>query len=102
MGWATSYIEDLKKGKTVEFRPRGNSMTPLIKSGQLCTVTPIDSEAVLTKGNIVLCKVRGNQYLHKVIGIRDGGQMVQIGNNHGRVNGWTSRHQVFGLLTGVV
>ncbi len=26
MGWATNYINELKGGKTISFRPRGNSM----------------------------------------------------------------------------
>jgi hypothetical protein len=38
MGWATPYIDKLKKGETVQFRPRGNSMSGRIESGQLCTV----------------------------------------------------------------
>jgi hypothetical protein len=62
MGWATVYIDKLKKGETVQFRPRGNSMRGKIDSGQLCTVVPITAEAVEV-GDIVLCKVNGNQYL---------------------------------------
>jgi len=38
MGWATGHIEKLRAGETVSFRPRGNSMTGKIESGQLCTV----------------------------------------------------------------
>jgi len=40
MGWATPYIEKLRRGETVQFRPRGNSMAGKIESGQLCTVVP--------------------------------------------------------------
>jgi hypothetical protein len=40
MSWATSYIESLLAGETVSFRPRGNSMTGIIESGQLVTVAP--------------------------------------------------------------
>jgi hypothetical protein len=35
MGWANHYIEELKAGKTIQFRPRGNSMTGRISSGDL-------------------------------------------------------------------
>lgn len=38
MGWATPYIQQLKSGTTVSFGPRGHSMAPRIRSGQLCTV----------------------------------------------------------------
>jgi hypothetical protein len=41
MGWASHYIEKLRNGETVKFRPRGNSMQPKIESGQLCTVEPL-------------------------------------------------------------
>lgn len=63
MGWAAPHIEKLLQGETVSFRPRGHSMAPKIKSGQLCTVEPVDT-ALLQVGDIVLCKVRGAEYLH--------------------------------------
>jgi hypothetical protein len=56
-----------------------------IESGQLCTVAPIDL-STLSVGDIVLCKVRGNEYLHIVKAIN--GPRYQIGNNRGLVNGW--------------
>src|SRR4051794_17501075 len=58
MGWATAYIDKLRQGETVQFRPRGNSMAGKIESGQLCTVTPV-KPAELEVGDIVLCKVNG-------------------------------------------
>jgi len=93
MGWATSYIERLKKGETVQFRPRGNSMTGKIESGQLCTVAPVDP-ADLNVGDIVLCKVNGNQYIH-LIKARQGDRF-QIGNNRGRINGWIGVNGIYG------
>ena len=47
MAWATAHIEKLKAGQTVQFRPRGHSMTPKIKSGELCTVEPIADHTTL-------------------------------------------------------
>jgi phage repressor protein C with HTH and peptisase S24 domain len=93
MGWATVYIDKLKKGETVSFKPRGNSMSPRIKSGQLCTIKPVNIEDIRI-GDIVLCKVRGNEYLHFVKAIQE--KRFQIGNNHGNINGWTST--IFGKL----
>jgi hypothetical protein len=49
MGWATPYIEKLKLGETVSFRPRGHSMKGKIESGQLCTVKPIENIETLQK-----------------------------------------------------
>jgi len=98
MGWATGYIQRLRAGETVSFRPRGHSMSGKIESGQLCTVAPVDPETVKA-GDIVLCKVNGREYLHLVKAVNGGN--FQIGNNRGRINGWTSRQQVFGKLTRV-
>lgn len=98
MSWATAYIARLQAGEPVSFRPRGNSMVPLINSGELCTVEPTGDQE-LKKGDIVLCKVRGAQYLHLVSGLKPG--QVQISNNRGHINGWTARNNVFGVLTDV-
>jgi hypothetical protein len=92
MGWATSHIEKLRHGETVQFRPRGQSMHGKIESGQLCTVEPVDCE--LQVGDIVLCKVNGNEYLHLIKAIQ--GDRFQIGNNRGLINGWIGRSAIYG------
>ncbi len=68
-------------------------MTGKIESGQLCTVEPVDQTS-LRVGDIVLCKVRGREYLHLVKAIQ--GERFQIGNNRGRINGWISAGAIFG------
>jgi hypothetical protein len=93
MGWASRYIEKLRAGETVSFRPHGHSMTGRIESSQLCTVVPIDP-AMLEVGDIVLCKVAGNEYLHIVKAIQDG--RYQIGNNRGFINGWIGPNSIYG------
>jgi phage repressor protein C with HTH and peptisase S24 domain len=96
--WATHHITKLNAGETVSFRPRGNSMVPLIKSGELCTVVPVGTTVLIT-GQIVLCKVKGKHYLHIITGVKP--DQVQISNNKGFVNGWTPLKNVFGVLTSV-
>jgi hypothetical protein len=98
MGWASGHIENLRSGESVSFRPRGNSMSGKIESGQLCTVSPVDPGAVKV-GDIVLCKVNGWEYLHMVKAIQ--GQRFQIGNNRGRINGWVSGNAIFGKCIAV-
>jgi len=97
MGWATPYIAKLKLGEIVSFRPRGHSMKGKIESGQLCTVKPIENIEKLQKGDIVLCKVNGNEYLHLIKAIQ--GPRFQIGNNRGRINGWISANSIIGICT---
>lgn len=98
MGWASGYITKLQAGETVSFRPRGHSMAPGIDSGQLCTVEPVDPTG-LRAGDIVLCKVRGSEYLHFVKAIQ--GDRFQIGNNRGLINGWIGASGIFGRLSKV-
>lgn len=98
-GWATSYIGRLKAGHTVQFRPRGNSMRGKIASGDLCTVEPVSPGTILTVGEIVLCSVRGAQYLHLIKAVR--GEQFQIGNNVGGINGWITASSIYGRLVAV-
>jgi hypothetical protein len=64
-----------------------------IESGQLCTIVPIDP-SLLEVGDVVLCKVRGNEYLHLIKAIQDG--RCQIGNNRGLINGWIGPNSIYG------
>lgn len=99
MGWASGYIVKLLAGETVSFRPRGTSMQPRIESGQLCTVEPISDYDSIEKGDVVLCKVSGAEYLHLVTAVKDG--RLQISNNKNHVNGWAGPRQVYGKLVRV-
>lgn len=88
--------EALRNGKeSVTFRPHGNSMTPIIKSGQEVTVHRLDPDEPVGAGDVVLVKVQGRTYLHLITAIQGG--RYQIGNNHGRINGWTSRDRIYGV-----
>lgn len=98
MSWATPYIAKLQAGETAQFRPRGNSMTGRIESGQLCTVEPVEPEH-LEVGDIVLCKVKGRQYLHIIKALK--GEQFQIGNNRGLINGWITAKCIYGRCTRV-
>lgn len=82
--------------RQVTFRPSGNSMTPLINSGQEVTVCRLKPGEPVDVGDIVLARVNGKVYLHKVTAIDR--HRVQISNNHGHINGWTSRAKVFGRM----
>lgn len=100
MSWADKYVEMLREGSNVQFRPQGKSMEPLIKSGQLVTMRPVRTLGDAQVGNMVLCKVGGSYYLHLVSAL-DENKRIQISNNQGHVNGWTTLNQVFGVVTKV-
>ena len=90
MSWADAYIRGLERHGAVEFRPRGKSMEPLVKDGELVRVAVVPVNDVV-KGDVVLCRVSGHVYLHRVTAVRGRGakRSFQIGNNRGHINGWT-------------
>jgi len=94
MNWQ-KHISDLQSGKEVSFRPKGNSMVPIIFSGEQVTISPrIDN---LQKGDIVFCRLRGNFLIHKILTMKNT-DMFQIGNNRGHINGWINRKAIFGKI----
>ena len=92
MGWADFAIKELQAGNTVVVKPTGNSMRPKIKSGAKVTLEPIKLDKVRIH-DIVLCVVKGRQYLHKVIAREK--DRVLIANNRCYTNGWTRK--VYGI-----
>lgn len=94
MSWADRAVEDLLAGQQTRIRPHGGSMRGKVESGQLVTLDPV-AVCDLKIGDIVLCRVKGNVYLHLVKAKQEG--RVQIGNNRGGVNGWT--RTVYGIAT---
>ena len=104
MSWATNAIEKLKNGETVQIRPKGSSMKGRIESGNLVTITPFSEEMTeesLEVGDAVLVTVRGNDYLHLIKAVKWSGEkrQYQIGNNRGRINGWTNFSKIYGKVT---
>jgi len=91
-------VEKLDKGESFITSEKGNSMVPLIKSGQKHKLEPAtwENEEV---GDIVYCKVKGNFYTH-LVKAKNEKKGCQIGNNKGHINGWTK--SVFGKVTEVI
>lgn len=106
-------IRELSEGKIVQHRGHGNSMLPVIRSGQKQTLIPVMEEKEakrlglksgeyiapdgLRSGDAVFCKVGGNCYTHEVIGIRGTADSLEFQiarHDRKRINGWT--RQVFG------
>tara|TARA_Y100000310_G_scaffold282353_1_gene303486 strand:+ start:1702 stop:2511 length:810 start_codon:yes stop_codon:yes gene_type:complete len=96
MGWADHAKAELREGRAVEVTPRGNSMVPLVMSGDLCRLRPFEDGELPSKGDIVLVRCRGRDYLHLVKAVD--GELFQIGNNRGHINGWVGKNALFGIL----
>jgi exosome complex RNA-binding protein Csl4 len=72
-------------------------MSGKIESGQLVTVEPVNEPSSLRVGDIVLCKVKGSQYLHMVMKIRGSNEEFEIGGyNRNFTNGWIGANQIYG------
>ena len=112
-----SYLID---GRTVFYKSSGNSMWPLLQSGDACTFHPIqavtardgregiDKEASeIGVGDVVFCQVQRSQqyYAHIVLSIEHDyhakEQKYWIGNIQQRINGWCFREHIFGILAEV-
>jgi hypothetical protein len=87
-------IQKLLAGETIVSREAGNSMLPILKSKQAVRLVPTSWEEC-NVGDIVYCKVRGNVYTH-LVKAKNERRGLQIGNNHGHINGWTK--QVYGKV----
>ena len=92
--------EHLKAGETCKIIGFGQSMTPILKSGQPVIVSPVTEETTLSKNDIVFCKVNGHYYLHKISAVK--GKTYQISNNHGHVNGTISRNAIYGKVVEIL
>ena len=104
MGWADRQIEKLKDGESVTFRPKGNSMSGIVESGQICKVEPT-GQHLIEKGDVVLCTVKGKQFLHKVGALKhlksEPSTRFRIENAKGFVNGWIALRSIYGKLTAI-
>ncbi len=100
MGWANFAIDKLTAGETAIIKPHGGSMRPLVESGAEVTLVPADASSVQV-GDVVLCRVAGNVFLHLVKAVEGTGldRLVLIGNNRGKTNGWTKA--IYGRATAI-
>lgn len=60
-------VKFLKEGKAITRYEYGDSMTPILFSGEYARVRPIKSNDEVTLGDAVLCDVDGNLMIHMVL-----------------------------------
>ena len=91
-------LKRLQNKETFITSEKGNSMSPLINSGQKHKISPITWEEC-NEGDIVYCKVKGNFYTH-LVKSKNNEKGLLIGNNKGGINGWTK--QVYGKVIEII
>ena len=103
--------EALMAGNTITYRSSGNSLAPLIWSGQVCVLMPVTWAEQVKVNCIVFCKVfwnvqdSGEHYTHKVLSKKwDRARREYyywIGNNKGHKNGWCYLEHIFGKVVDI-
>ncbi len=99
MGWVTEALHELTAGREVSVRPYGGSMRGRIESGDLVTLTPVNTDH-LEVDQIVLVKWKTGYLLHIIREIRD--KQFLIGNNIGKINGWVPASDIRGKVIAVL
>ena len=91
-------LERLERGETFITSEKGNSMVPLIKSGQEHKLAPSKWEDC-SVDDIVYCKVKSRFFTH-LVKSKNLDRGLLIGNNKGGINGWTK--QVYGRVIEII
>lgn len=93
-------VKELEKGHTIARFEYGNSMFPILHSGEYCIVKPITDINKVKVGDTVLCKVNGYLMTHMVI-MKSNTSIKPyflIGSTHLDIYGWTD--EIFGIAFG--
>jgi SOS-response transcriptional repressor LexA len=98
MSWATYAKDTLRRGESVQIRPRGHSMSGKVNDGDLITLAPYNPDT-LRVGDIILVRVHGTDYVHLIKAVKQG--RFLIGNNRGGTNGWVGKQAIYGIATKV-
>jgi hypothetical protein len=95
-------MECLKNSETIARFEWGNSMFPILNSGEYAIVTPVNKLkhgiGSVEKGDAVLCSVNGILMTHRVIDVVKTpyrGVWFKIGDTHATIYGWTQ--DVYGV-----
>ena len=96
---AVSYLKENKKPiARFEF---GDSMQPILKNGEYCIITPIESLNDVNVGDAVLCEVNGYLMTHMVISKSTASNRTPyflIGDTNMNIYGWTNN--IYGIAHG--
>ena len=74
----------------------GNSLYPILKSGQFCELIPI-SDGIIDTGDIVFCKVNGVYMTHMVEIVNNATGYCKIVDTQGNCYGWAKKEDVYAL-----
>ena len=90
--------EYLKNGNWIISGEGGNSMLPILKSGQKVVLKPMPTLDELEIGDIVYSRVAGNFVTHEIKALGKRGALIC--NHAGHENGWTK--SIYGKVVGIL
>ena len=94
----------LKSGRSVQFRSSGDSLKPMVRSGDVTMWEPVTDHSLLEVGEVVFCAVQPGDrfYGHMMhhIGYYFGTKYWNIGNMKDpvHINGWCYAEHIYGRL----
>lgn len=94
-------VEWLKNGRTIARFEYGDSMYPLLESGEYCIIEPIKDLNKIEDGDTVLCEVGGRLMTHMVMMKSNTSKETPyflIGTTSLYAYGWTNK--IYGLCKG--
>jgi hypothetical protein len=86
------WVKGLKEGRAMRLLPRGGSMIPFVRAGDLVTIVPGKPCRV---GDVILCRRDGNLVLHRVVGKKDG-KIITKGDALGYADGPVAPQDILG------
>lgn len=81
--------DSVLNGEIVTRFEYGDSLSPIVLSGEFLILKPIDREIRLY--DIVLCEVNDYLMTHMIVNISQDGKYYLIGSTHGWIFGWTDK-----------
>jgi signal peptidase I len=94
----------LKSGRSVRFRARGTSMSPLVRDGDVVLVQPVEAGSIRVGDLVFFSQEPGNIVVHRVIRKQAGPEGVQFtvqGDQVSRPDGVIPMSQVYGKVVAV-
>jgi len=93
--------ELLRLGKVVRFQARGNSMQPLLRDGDILSVSPVDHDQIRV-GDVLMCSSQQNFIVvHRVISKQTKFKECRFlvkGDHAEKPDGWIQASQVYGRI----
>ena len=95
MSWAKAAIEALLRGEQSTLLYHGDAMQGRIDDGAEVTLAPVEP-GELKVGDVVLARVKGEDYLHLITAIDR--STFFVGDNVGGIGGWIEKDALHGVV----